>query len=603
MRWKKDRVMIIAGLLACLLATVLLVDIRQMFYTDWNNQLWLIEYFGESLKHWKILDVINTPQIIGKSDPLFYAGKFYTLSGLLSVFLGSAITIRILAFGVLFLQFFQVYRAAKESGSDEKVSIGIAVMVTWAIYPLTNLYDRSAITEFFSIAFLTCSAASFLCVVLKSKEQVSGYDAIATGLFFVAAAETHPLTALFGGSFLFILGLIALIFGAKEKRQWLLAFYSVTAFVSMLILSPWIYILCLYKDKLLFSSPTSNTGNFRGGWFFPGSIDNIWSRLSPVPVDIRSIEKGVHLSGPYLEAQIAVPLVLLMGAFFYIGLREKTKGFDLNRCEQALIWGAVVLLIAAFTVSVCPQVSGWFGGFFDVLQFPYRLTNYVNLPILMMLIILAGRMRQAYINSRQIMNVCLAFCLAISFSALMIKLVDAAAIMNKSTESKVWLNDTVTVLDGAWMPLPIRSTSHLIDLPPTFYGWPYSVEDGFLKESSLDTVALIRRSFNVLDKDRFGHVEPLTVNVNRQTLVMTNVEPFPWNQIVIDGIPLPQSGTFVAEDREAVLLSAGRHLLVVTRRTDNVWRVLNFLSWVLLLGWGTVYTLLVCGKIRQRLCA
>ena len=66
------------------------------------------------------------------------------------------------------------------------ISICIAVMMTWAIYPLTNLYNRSAIPEFFAVAFLTCSLASFLCVILNDGDKpVSRYDIIATGLFFV----------------------------------------------------------------------------------------------------------------------------------------------------------------------------------------------------------------------------------------------------------------------------------------------------------------------------------------------------------------------------------------------------------------------------------
>jgi hypothetical protein len=595
--------MIVAGLLACLLAAALLLDIRRVFYTDWNNHLWVMEYFGECIRRLTIPDVINTRQLVGMVDQLFYAQKFYVFSGLFSAFLGSAISIRGLVFTVLFMQFLHVYRAAQKAGSHRTTAICIAVMVTWAIYPLTNLYNRNALTEFFSIIFLTCSAASFLGVILATKQEASKYDVISTGLFFVLAALTHPLTALFGGAFLFILGLLALIFCAKDRKVWLLIFFSRTALMSLLTLSPWIYLLHQFKDKLLFSSASSNAGNFRGGWFYPGSIDNIWSRLSPLPLDLRAIQKGVQdVSTPYLDAQIIVPAVLLIVVFICIGLGKKSEGDSLNACERAILCGAAIMMIVAFAVSVYPNISGWAGGIFDILQFPYRLTSYVNLSAIVILIILAGRVSRANSHSRPVINICLAFCMALSFSALMLKLVHAAAISTESTEKKVWIDNTLKTSQGAWMPCPVRSTARLNELPPTYYGWPYSVEDVFLKESSLDTVAMSHRDFNVLEGDRFGQVEALALDLDRPTLVITNVEPFPWNQIVVDGIARPSSETFVAGHREAVLLAAGRHQLAFVTRTDAVWRNLNLLSWGLLIGWLALYAACVFIKIRQWVC-
>ena len=149
------------GLLASFLASALLLDLRSTFYVDWNNHLWLIEYFGASIKHLCIPDMVNTKQLIGIPNTLFYGQKFYALAGMFSAFLGSAVTVRIMVLMVFLLQFFQVYRAAMKAGAARNISIGIAVMMTWAIYPLTNLYNRSALTEFFAVAFLTCCLGFF----------------------------------------------------------------------------------------------------------------------------------------------------------------------------------------------------------------------------------------------------------------------------------------------------------------------------------------------------------------------------------------------------------------------------------------------------------
>jgi hypothetical protein len=579
-------VVIIAGLFASLLASVLLLDLRSVFYVDWNNHLWSIEYFGESIKHLTIPDVINTKQLIGMPITLFYAQKFYALSGLLSAFFGSAITIRIMVFMVFFLQFFQVYRAAMKTGSTQKTSICIAVIVTWAIYPLTNLYNRSALTEFFSLAFLTCSLASLLCVIINARGRISRYDIVATGLFYVAAAITHPLTALFGGLFLCILGATALFFCERKRKLWFLAYFSITAFLSLLILSPWIYLLYQFNDKLPISARKYNATVFQASGFFPNSIDNILSRLSPFPLDLRSIHKGVQdVSTPYLDAQVALPLIILIAIFIYIGLREKSARFSLGTCERAIIWGSAAMLIMVFVVSVYPKVSGWLGGFFDILQFPYRLTSYVNLSALVVLIVLAGRISGANVNNKQVINICLAFCIAISFSALILKLVHASAISGKSMDGKIWA------------PLPFGSNRHLNELPASYCGAAgYSIEDGFAKEPASGTVPITHQDFNVLDGTRFGQVEPLTVNHTEPTLVIRNVQPFPWNQIVIDDSPQSQSGTIVAEGREAILLPQGRHRLEVVTLNDGIWKLLNLLSWVLLFLWIAIYTIFVFAK-------
>ncbi len=581
MRLKNNWVVIATGLLASVLASALLLDLRSTFYLDWNNHLWLIEYFGASIKHLCIPDMVNTRQLIGIPNPLFYGQKFYVLAGMLSAFLGSAVTVRIMVFMVFLLQFFQVYRAAMKAGGARNISIGIAVLMTWAIYPLTNLYNRSALTEFFAVAFLTCSLASFLCVIIHDRQKpVSRYDIIASGLFFVLAAVTHPLTALFGGLFLGILGVIALIFCERERKLWLLSYFAITALLSLLILSPWLYVLAQFNNKLPIGAHT--TTQFYGSGFFPNSVDNILSRVSPLPLDLRSIEKGIHdVITPYLDAQIALPLILLMGVFIYVGWREKSIKSDLGAYERTILGGSAFMLTVCFAVSVCPKVSGWFGGFFDILQFPFRLTSYVNLSALVILIILAGRISRANVHSQQVINVCLAFCIAIAFSGLMLKLVHASVIRQDSTQ----------VDGGSWAPLPFGSNSHLNDLPGSFYGaGDYSVANGFAKDTFSNEVPVIFRNFKILDGARFGQVGPLTVNLNKAAIVVTNIQPFPWNRILINGSLQSQSDVTLLAGREAVLLPSGSYILKATTRMDGVWKFLNLVSWVLLLGAITVYT-------------
>jgi len=567
------------GLLASLLASALLLDFRNMFYGDWNTHLWLIAYFGESIRHWHIPIVVNTNQLVGIAVPIFYAQKFYALFGMLSAFLGSAVTVRIMIFMVFLLQFLHIYRAAIKAGATDKISICIAVMMTWAIYPLTNLYNRSDLPEFFAVAFLTCSLASFLCVIINDGDKpASRYDMIATGLFFVISAMTHALTALFGGLFLCVLGLTALIFCEKKRKLWLLAYSFITGLLSLLILSPWIYVLARFHDKLPIVRLITRLDGIDPGF------TNIFSILSPFPLDFRSIQKGVQgVSTPYLDIQVVLPLMILIAVFIYIRLRDKNIRFCSDACQGAITVAAVGMLIVTLTLSVYPAASVWFGRFFDILQFSYRLSSYINLSILVIVIILAGRMSRANVHSQQVINICLAFCIGISLSALMLKLAHGAVLSTKSTQ----------VDREVWAPLPFGPNRHLIELPGTFVAAPaYTVVDGFAKDTLSGMLPTVSRNFNVFEGDRFGQVGDLTFTLPQPALVFLNVQPFPWNRIVINGALQPQShiietGGYFAQ--EAVALIPGNYTLKVVTQVDGMWKFLNFVSWVLLLGWIALY--------------
>ena len=134
-----------------------------------------------------------------------------------------------------------------------------------------------------------------------------------------------------------------------KGRLWLLSYFAITALLSLLILSPWLYVLAQFNNKLPIGAHT--TTQFYGSGFFPNSVDNILSRVSPLPLDLRSIEKGIHdVITPYLDAQIALPLILLMGVFIYVGWREKSIRSGLGVYE----WAILGVRLSADSVLRCP---------------------------------------------------------------------------------------------------------------------------------------------------------------------------------------------------------------------------------------------------------
>ena len=302
-------------MLVCLLPLVLLFKLTSAFDRDWLNHLWAIEYSGAWLHaHGTLPLVYHTRQIVGLVLPLFYSGRFYNVAGLLSAWLGSALSIRLIVFAVLLLQFFHVERAVRLASSSRLLAFSTATIVSWGIYPLTNLYNRSALPEYIAGLLLTASVASWFVLLLRfARGEKSGYDAVAAGLFYVCAALTHPLTAAFGGLFILILSLRALV---VLRSRWLVTVGLFNGGAATLVLGAWIALVVWFNHNLPVSNPHTNHSMFKKWGFFPASIDNVWSRLSPLPLDLRAIQHGVNTSTPYLDAQISGPTLILLALLF-----------------------------------------------------------------------------------------------------------------------------------------------------------------------------------------------------------------------------------------------------------------------------------------------
>ena len=116
------------------------------------------------------------------------------------------------------------------------------------------------------------------------------------------------------------------------------------------------------------------------------------------------------------------------------------------------------MLIVSLILLVDPAASVWFGGFFNILQYAYRLTSYVNLSILVIVIILAGRMGRANVHSQQVINVCLAFCIG-------------HIIFRPDAEVSACVSDahkSTQINRELWAPLPFGSHKHLDEIPESF---------------------------------------------------------------------------------------------------------------------------------------
>jgi hypothetical protein len=595
----------IAEILACLFPLSLLLDPRSTFSTDWFNHLWLIEYTCEYIKHQgSIPPMLLTTTLVGIPVPIFYAGKFYAVAGIVSAFVGSAIAFRIIALLVLLLQFWHVERAVRIATQIKALPWVVATIVTWGIYPLTNLYNRSALTEFVAVALLTASGACLFVLILQSANDAkSYYDVVAFGLFYVAAALTHPLTAMFGSIFLFAMFLIAF---AVLRQPWLLAVGGFNAVMCALVLSPWCYAVRCFDHGLPLTNPAYMKDSFNKAGFFPDSIDSLWSRLSPLPVDFRSILKGIDVSTPYLDAQIMFPLIVLVGGLSWAWFRRNRESLGRQRLLLIMILGSSAFLcVLFFAVSVRPNLSQTFSGMFNILQFPYRLTTYINLELLTCVLALAGLLKNGSENAEvdaTLHNAILGTCVLLSLCALESKLVHASAVRSVESLNKIewlsralgpqWMNSP----GGHWYPGMPNQESQLIKLPALFYGYSaYTVTEGFATKSPSEAVAQLSVSFLPNDSTHFGRLHRMDIDIDKPTLVITNIQAFPWNRLIVDGVQQALDRVFTMPSNvfpngtqpavEAILLPTGKHILEYRFTPDSAWRVLDRVSWIVLVLW------------------
>ena len=596
-----------ASVLVCSLPLILLIDVRSIYALDWFNHLWTVEYFGEYIRRrGSAPQVLMTTSLVGMPVPIFYAGKFYALTGLISSLLGPGLAFRIVALIALLTQFWHVERAVCSFAGQKSLSLAVATIVSWAIYPLTNLYNRGALTEFIAVAFLTSAAASLFVLVLGlSNGYKSYYDASAFGLFYSVAAFTHPLTALFGGVFLFFIGVVAFL---ALRRFWMILVAIFSALMTAVVMSPWFYAIHRFGHLLPLTDPIVIKNWFRRDSFFPDSIDNLWSRLSPVPLDLRSILKGTDasVSTPYLDAQIMSPLILLAVGLTWIWLKPSQN--SLRKCKPVLVGIlslSAILFIILLAVSVNPNLCELFGGFFDILQFPYRLTTYINLALLFCVFALAA------LNNREgtkqfsaenpFRDILLTVCVTISFCALVGKLIHADAVRSVDPLDQIrklaGINEQPYFND--WYPGLLASGRKFIDHPRTFYEYyGYGVAAGFRTERPTGIEAELPIAFMPDGSAQFGKVQPITVEISKPILIVTNVQAFPWNVLIVDGslqrgtrIYAVTSSSFSSWMRptvEGVALSPGKHVLEYRFVPDKAWQTLDFISWIFLLAWIVV---------------
>jgi hypothetical protein len=354
---------------AVFVACIPLFAWNHQFFCDWPNHLAMIGYVGEYLKAHAVLPAtFHTNETIGRATPMFYGNLYLPALGALSAVVGPRAALSVGVAALLLLQFASVRGLIWDVTRDEFVACGAAVIVTWAIYPLTDLYNRAAITEFFAITAL--QTGSCLWALYARDPARRGRAGLTAGLFLTLAAGIHPPTALFGGLTFAVLWLASFLWCPDRRRvlRGSLAIGAAAAFV----LAPWLYVLTKFRGQLQI---VRNNGPL---FFYPTSLDAAATRLSLLPIVGPEVSA---VSTPNLDPQISVPLaaapILLAIVALAAGARDRQarRAFAFAAICAAAAWALFTLSTSLPAWQALPQA-------FTIIQFPYRLVAFVNMAAL-----------------------------------------------------------------------------------------------------------------------------------------------------------------------------------------------------------------------------
>ena len=544
--------------LATLVPCALLLYPRNMFYVDWTSNVFTLNYFGEYVRqHGLLPSTMSTNVMLGVANPAFYGVLFYPIVGLASAVIGANLAVRLALIGAVLLQSWQVYAAGRALSGNRWLAYTLVVAVNASIYALTNLYNRSDLTEFVSVALLTAAIASWLRAPHAHRPI---YVYLQSALYLGLAMTTHPIIVLLGGPVFIIVALLAL----PQDRRLAAKGAAIVCAVQLVLLSPWLYAYFQYHpfiqlgSSLLSSAPA-----------YPAGIDTPWVLFHIIPYDGR-MGGAVSPSTPNLDAQ----LNMLLGAVVvWLGVEVYRRHRRLTPAVLAVAVGLLVGLYSAF-----PQ-AGAALHILGTIQAAFRLVSYSDLFLLVAALLLAAQLRGTS-ESRYV--AAFAVVVVLATTIVILKETRANVYPGIVAGSNIFANRAVVTTmwsTGADYSVPIHRPDTVYDSTP---------------------VAL-----RVGTGAQFGEPQVADITAPAGTVVVTNVQSFPWNHLLLNGrvlqpaeevvVAVPQvPGVWSIQSALGFRSLGGPQTVGVVTKPDAAWLILRFVSFwsvVALAGvimWGAI---------------
>jgi hypothetical protein len=561
---KTNRALLLSGISAVIVIAplALLAVPSAIFSPDWQN-LWMIGYARQSLLGGHgFPDVYVVASHVGVPQPIFYGPRLYPLLAMLSLPMGSQWAVRAACLIVWSLQFWLVYRLSRRVGADPVHAMAAGALMSWSIYPLTNLYNRGALAEFFATGLFLCGLCAGGLALLVPDHR--GRFALLAALLGALALGAHAPTALIGGGLVMLILAPALLLhlpGQDIRMARRVMFTILLALLIAAILAPWIYALLRFSGRFSISVPNPFY-NIAGRWQRFEWIDSWWARLSPLPGRWTPPQNAWRYT-MHLDAQWNFPLALLA---VYSAVRALVARPGVRAAPLMIV--AAVIAAGLLVLSICqPLQNALTHPIGAAIQFPYRLVSHVNIALLVLLLAAWVAKPPAMRGSGAAI---LAIAMVLSAAGLALKLKYAADVMVRAQP---------------------QSASQFASLPPTFGGQDDYTLQVHETELPISLAWEPNSPLMVEAPSGGGPVEgaaDVTLTLPATRWIVTSIMNFPWNRLVLDRQPIPFEQVHNLYFHETVLLPAGEHRIGYRFEPDPLWVQLDRLSWEILAALSVV---------------
>lgn len=553
---------------AVLLVAAPLALINHYYCFDWIYHAWNIGFIGEYFKnHGSLPFYATTRELIGYPVQAFYGYLTYMSSGFLGRFVGHEVALRLICVGVLALQSWLAYAAARQVSGSRAWSLVFSCLVTWATYPLTNLYNRGAVPEFVAGTMVLCAVFCW-SLILSSRERATQVSYLAVlGVALAVMVGTHPITTVYSTLVLFPILLLSVpqirALPKPLRKSLFLGLGSVVLFV-LVVDAPLAYALARFSSD-------QNIAVAGGVAIYSENIDTLWTRLFPLPFDKRSLIYGSKTDAAYLDAQVNMPLLFLIAALAYF-LRNEKKPIPSH--TRTLLAYALGLAVVFTMLSLWALPWKALPATLQLIQFGYRLITYINVALVLMFLslIAAFGARAKEAKSSVAQSIALTACLVLGFSGALVKLGHVGAVK---------ANKAITKPD---------TDKAFLTTPDNFPGENYST----LRIKKLERplgLPLVRANFVIGERgEDYAQPRALYVELDKDSWIVTNLAASSWNKLKVDGKEIEASDLRKEQGRIAVRLEAGHHRLEALVGADAVWLYLKTVS-LTFFGFGILLAL------------
>ena len=558
------------------------------FYGDWINHVWMVEYYANHLReNGNFPGTFDAEQAFGNPSPLYYGFLLYPLISLIALITGADLAVRLFAATMLLAPVISITFLLRKILSETALSILLACVLSASVYQLTNLYFRSALTEFFAAQFLLLGLSLlFFGLIIK---RAQGAFISCGAAFVVLACGTHPITA-----YTFSIFVVPILIGSfitlrkLFDRKALISILLCCA-AALMVLTPWLLIVLQTQSDLQISA-------FARIRYFPESIDSLVARLGFFYYDPRIAKAGGigYTSTPFLDAPFAIPPTIILAVMLAHGLSRRRRQFLLIAIPTIL-----VMLSLAYATHEPDEADGNFAfALLQPIQFVYRLAGTWSIAVATATLVLIV----AYSRSNERQPVTTPFMrITVTAAALLCAFSVSQKLYVANIEFQRFPQETMfdPKFEKAVHPLFMGYARYLAEIrrsnryPEMYYAMlDYSIPGDLQKTipSALKT--------SVLTVSKWGPQDAISSDV--AMVIQTNILPSPTTRVTIDGRPA-DNFTLSSGGTLDFRVGPGLHVLSVEkigrRFAASQFSIFAMLAWLFI---SCVYLLVENATIRQK---